>query len=71
MSVITEEEVWKFCQRHGCQPHNFFSRLSVREVECRACGAKEGESCRRRDRRRIGNHLERCFDRIRLAIASE
>jgi hypothetical protein len=70
--AITDGDVIRHTSAAGVTPATMFSRRAVQEVHCSRCHAGPGMACMSsRGRPRTSNHLERCFDRIRLQLATE
>ena len=69
---ISDDDVVRYAASLGQNPAALFPRNSVQEIECSRCRALPGLPCRStRGRVRTANHLERCFDRIRLYLATQ
>lgn len=69
MSEISDDEVLHYAEKLGRTPSVVFPRRAVQEVECSKCRALAGSPCHNgRGRIRTANHMERCYDRIRVYL---
>jgi phage FluMu protein Com len=73
MPEFDNASVLRYAASFGIEPAKLLPRQVVREVACPRCKALVNQPCwnnrlRKGTRIRSANHLERCFERIRIEM---